>query len=43
MEHISIQFKDKRVPLSSKNERSTEQDTHVQEIYVKAKSQLDWL
>ena len=32
-----------RVPLSSKNERSTEQATHVQEIYSKAQSQLDWL
>ena len=42
MELIAIQLKDKRVPLSSKFERSTKQDTHVQAIYVKAESQLDW-
>ena len=42
MEHIAIQIKDKRVPFSSKIERSTKQDTHVQEIYAKAESQLDW-
>ena len=43
MKHISIQLKEKRVLLSSNIERSTEQDTHVQAIYAKTKSQLDWL
>ena len=43
MEHVAIQLKDNRVPLSSKDERSTEHDTHVQEIHPKAQSQLDWL
>jgi len=43
MEYSSIQFENERVPLSSKNERSTELDTHVQANHPKAQSQLDWL
>ena len=42
MEHIAIQLTYKRVPLPTKNERGTKQDTHVQAIYAKAESQLDW-
>ena len=43
MENSTIQFENQRVPFSSKNERSTEQDTHVQANHPKDQSQLDWL